>query len=147
MRVLSSLRSLIVVPLVAVGACSGTGPSAAVLPEGARPLAVKAAYAEWYGRTEACAARTGNFSKIRFFEVPGVRTFTSEFGETVALWRKVGDEQYIIVSGEYVDNEMVLRHEMLHALLEREGHPAEYFQTRCALTWETWGASAAVAMH
>jgi hypothetical protein len=27
---------------------------------------------------------------------------------------------------------------MLHALLDREGHPTEYFQTKCGLTWDSW---------
>jgi hypothetical protein len=34
----------------------------------------------------------------------------------------------------------VVRHEMLHALLGRQGHPSEYFVTRCGLTWASWGS-------
>lgn len=32
----------------------------------------------------------------------------------------------------------VVRHEMLHALLDRGDHPPEYFVSRCGLTWESW---------
>jgi hypothetical protein len=31
-----------------------------------------------------------------------------------------------------VDNAAIVRHEMLHDLLGRGDHPAEYFQRRCA---------------
>ena len=48
------------------------------------------------------------------------------------------DEVRIAVAEGYVAHELVVRHEMLHALLDREGHPPLYFQQRCALTWETW---------
>ncbi|MDX2014412.1 MAG: hypothetical protein SFW67_29705 [Myxococcaceae bacterium] len=142
MKPFATLRALTLIPLIGLGACSGTEPTTALLPQGALAIAAPASYTEWYSRTESCAATQGDFAKLRFFVVPGVRTFQSEFGETVALWRKVGDEQFIIVSGEYSNDEMVVRHEMLHALLQREGHPAEFFVNRCRLTWDTWGQSA-----
>ncbi len=142
MRPFQTLRALVLIPLIGLGACSGTEPTAALLPAGAQAIAAPAAYADWYGRTESCSGEAGDYASVRFFVVPGVKSFQSEFGETVALWRKVGREQFIIVSGDYLENEMVVRHEMLHALLQREGHPAEYFVTRCRLTWDTWGTSA-----
>jgi len=145
MYVPSTVRALSLIPMLVLGACSGTEPSAALLPVGAQQIAAPAVYAEWYGRTESCSGAAGDFSKVKFFVVPNARSFQSEFGETVALWRKVGAEQYIIVSGEYQQHEMVLRHEMLHALLVREGHPAEYFVARCRLTWETWGTATLAA--
>jgi hypothetical protein len=27
---------------------------------------------------------------------------------------------------------------MLHALLDQGGHPPEYFEVRCQLTWDGW---------
>jgi hypothetical protein len=35
-------------------------------------------------------------------------------------------------------NEMVVRHEMLHDLLDRAGHPDPPFGNPCPLTWATW---------
>lgn len=145
MRLTPTLRAIALIPLIGLGACSGTEPTAALLPDGAVSISAPVAYADWYGRTEACSGQGGDFSKVRFFVVPNAKSFQTEFGETVALWRKVGDEQFIIVSGEYQNHEMVLRHEMLHALLEREGHPMEYFVSRCRLTWDTWSTAAYAA--
>ncbi len=33
---------------------------------------------------------------------------------------------------------MVVRHEMLHELLQRGGHPTPPFGSGCPLTWATW---------
>jgi hypothetical protein len=33
---------------------------------------------------------------------------------------------------------MVVRHEMLHELMRRSGHPNPPFGHGCPLTWETW---------
>lgn len=35
-------------------------------------------------------------------------------------------------------NEMVVRHEMLHDLIGRPGHPDPPFGSPCPLTWATW---------
>jgi hypothetical protein len=35
-------------------------------------------------------------------------------------------------------DEMVVRHEMLHDLLGRPGHPDPPFGVGCPLTWESW---------
>jgi hypothetical protein len=36
---------------------------------------------------------------------------------------------------------MVVRHEMLHDLMRRSGHPDPPFGNGCPLTWETWLSS------
>jgi hypothetical protein len=40
-------------------------------------------------------------------------------------------------------DEMVVRHEMLHDLIGRPGHPAPPFGVGCPLTWATWNSGAA----
>jgi hypothetical protein len=40
-------------------------------------------------------------------------------------------------------DEMVVRHEMLHDLLSRPGHPDPPFGKGCPLTWNTWHGGAA----
>jgi hypothetical protein len=40
-------------------------------------------------------------------------------------------------------DEMVVRHEMLHDLLGRPGHPDPPFGSGCPLTWATWNGGAA----
>lgn len=131
------------VPALAIwlvaASCTGLEPSA--LPDGAVPMAAPAEYSEWYARTEACAELRGALEGIEWYVVPDVATFETDIGEKVGLWERVGDVSRITIAGYYVENEMVVRHEMLHDLLERTGHPTEYFVNRCHLTWESWDAA------
>lgn len=117
-----------------------TEPSSA-LPEGAQEFAPPATYQAWWASTEGCAEIRGNVNRIKWYVVPGVSTFPTEGGEKVGIRIKTGSDVRIVIAGNYVEHEMVVRHEMLHALLNKPGHPAEYFQDRCHLTWETWAAS------
>ena len=118
-------------------AACGTDPSP--LPPGATPMTVHPEYATWWQSTESCSGLKGNFASVEWFEVAGTSTFQSEAGPVVGLWTKSSGQNRITIAGDYVDNELVVRHEMLHALLSKEGHPVEYFVTRCGLTWASWG--------
>jgi hypothetical protein len=117
-----------------------TEPTSA-LPEGAQAFVPPAEYQAWWVSTEGCSAIQGNIGRIKWYVVPGVSTFPTSEGEKVGIRIKSGDDIRIVIAGNYVEHEMVVRHEMLHALLNRAGHPPEYFQDRCHLTWETWAAS------
>ena len=57
------------------------------------------------------------------------------------MWARRGDPEVIIIAGNYVNHEMVVRHEMLHSLIGERGHPTEFFEQRCQLTWETWNSA------
>ncbi len=120
--------------------CTGLEPSGP--PAGAVVLTPPPEYAVWYARTEACAQLQGGAHEIEWYVVPDVATFETSIGEKVGLWEKVGHLSRITIAGDYVGNEMVVRHEMLHDLLERTGHPPEYFVNRCHLTWDSWDAGA-----
>lgn len=140
MRPASIPRRLLPVLAVWLGAasCAGLEPSAP--PEGAVLMTAPAEYATWYAKTEACAEMRGALGGIEWYVVPDVATFETSIGEKVGLWERVGNVSRITIAGDYVGNEMVVRHEMLHDLLERTGHPPEYFVTRCHLTWDSWNA-------
>lgn len=129
-----------VVVLAAVLFATACGTEPSPLPPGATSMAVHPEYATWWQSTEACSGLKGNFASIEWFQVPNTSTFESEAGLVVGLWEKSSGQNRITIAGDYVDNELVVRHEMLHALLGRQGHPTEYFVTRCSLTWASWGA-------
>ncbi len=105
---------------------------------GATEVAFPAIYKEWHLKTEVCSGLTGEFSTIKFYVVPGVETFSTKDGAKVGEWTTDGSSNRIIIAGNYQNFEMVVRHEMLHALLGKEGHPPEYFVDKCHLTWESW---------
>jgi hypothetical protein len=131
------LTPMVITAMLVLAACEMLAPMSD-FPATAVPMAPPAAYATWWQRTEGCAQRTGSFTRIRWYVVPGVMTFPTREGPKVGLWSRIGSEVRIAVAQGYLDNELVVRHEMLHALLDREGHPSLYFEQRCHLTWETW---------
>jgi hypothetical protein len=126
---------------VAVSACASLAPSDALLPVGAVRLDTPAVYHDWSQKTQSCSGLAADLSTVQFYIVPGVETFPTEDGQKVGLWMKDGGSNRIVIAGNYANHEMVVRHEMLHALLQRQGHPADYFVERCHLTWDSWNSA------
>ena len=132
------MLAMAMVLLVSIGDAGAPGPISP-LPINAVPFTPPAAYRLWWARTEACSARRGDLSAIEWFVVPQVSTFGTTEGAKVARWSHGEGGARVVIAGAFVNDEMVVRHEMLHALLDQGGHPAEYFVGRCHLTWQSWG--------
>ncbi|HEU4682658.1 MAG TPA: hypothetical protein VFS51_12970 [Gemmatimonadales bacterium] len=107
-------------------------------PYGDEPLDPPPIYREWWAKTEACSGRTGNFDRVRWSVVEG-RSFSCSSGECAGHWRT---DHHIFLASDWVMDEMVVRHEMLHDLLDRPGHPDPPFGIGCPLTWESWNGGA-----
>ncbi len=133
----ATLRALALLGTVAILSCEMLGP-AAPLPDGAVPYEAPPVYQTWWSRTEACAGLAGALQEVRWYTVPNSRVFPTAAGPEVGRWSRGGNGIEIVIAGAYLDDEMVVRHEMLHALLDQSGHPAEYFVDRCHLTWDSW---------
>jgi hypothetical protein len=88
------------------------------------------AYADWWRATEACAGIDADMSRVTWFVVPGRTSFMYGTGQYDGYWWN--GVHWILLAGDKVDNAAIVRHEMLHDLLGRGDHPAEYFQRRCA---------------
>jgi len=108
-------------------------------PEGDVPLDPPAIYREWFAKTEACSGRTGNFDRLRWSVIEGY-SFPCSSGQCAGHWRT---NHHIFLAGDWVMDEMVVRHEMLHDLLERTGHPDPPFGVGCPLTWASWNGGGA----
>jgi hypothetical protein len=122
-----------------LAACEAAlGPADPLPPSAQLVAAPPETYREWWAKTEACSGRSGDFNRIQWYVVPDAQTFNTDAGEKVGLWTHSNAGVRIIIAGDYAASELVVRHEMLHALLDREGHPQEYFHDRCGLTWDTW---------
>ena len=120
-----------------LAACEMLGPPTA-LPANAQLVLPPVEYQTWWSETEACSGLSGNLDAVEWYIVPDAATFETDGGRKVGLWSHSSQGVRIILAGNYADNELVVRHEMLHALLDRVGHPSEYFESRCQLTWATW---------
>jgi hypothetical protein len=108
-------------------------------PVGDVPLQPPAVYQEWWAKTEACSGRTGNFNRVSWSMIEGY-SFPCSSGECAGHWRT---NHHIFLAGDWVMDEMVVRHEMLHDLIGHPGHPDPPFGVGCPLTWATWNGGAA----
>lgn len=98
------------------------------------PMSPPAVYREWWAKTEACSGLRGDFDRVKWSVVPG-HSFHCSSGRCAGHWEP---DHEVFLAQEWVMNEMVVRHEMLHDLLDRAGHPDPPFGDPCPLTWATW---------
>jgi hypothetical protein len=103
-------------------------------PEGDQPLDPPPVYREWWAKTEVCSGKTGNFDRLRWSVVEGY-SFPCASGQCAGHW---SSNHHIFLAGQWSMNEMVVRHEMLHDLIGKPGHPDPPFGDGCPLTWATW---------
>lgn len=103
-------------------------------PSGDAPMQAPAQYRLWFAKTEACSGLKGDFDRIKWYSVTG-DSFDCPGGQCVGRWNS---DHRIYISSAYAENEMVVRHEMLHDLIGHPGHPEPPFGDPCPLTWESW---------
>ena len=127
--------------VMGVGLWLGAG--CAFEPEGAERFQPPEEYREWFTKTESCSKRSGNFDRIEWYVVPG-RDFPCSSGRCVGHWR---DDHVIYIAAQHLQEEMVVRHEMLHDLLGIAGHPDPPFGASCHLTWTSWGTDGLRLKH
>jgi hypothetical protein len=131
-RALITRSSAVVAATLAIGGACRELPLAPVppeLPAGAESLTPLATYADWWRETEQCAGLQGDLSRVTWFVVPNRTSFVYGDGQYDGYWWN--GVHWILLAGEKVENGLIVRHEMLHELLGRGDHPAEYFQRRC----------------
>jgi hypothetical protein len=101
---------------------------------GEQPMTAPDVYRVWWDKTEACSGLSGDFDRVEWLVVPG-HGFTCSSGQCAGHWES---DHRIFIAQDWAQNEMVVRHEMLHDLLGRPGHPNPPFGHGCPLTWDTW---------
>jgi hypothetical protein len=104
-------------------------------PTGEQAMMAPDVYRTWWNKTQTCSGLSGDFDRVEWLVVPG-DGFTCSSGKCAGHWES---DHRIFIAGDWVNNEMVVRHEMLHDLLGRPGHPNPPFGKGCPLTWDTWG--------
>lgn len=101
------------------------------LPSDAEPFTPPLVFERWWAMTKSCSGLSGDLDAVRWYVVPsGTRLSGSDGRPVDAYWQSSGNR---IVLKE--DNQLygdLVRHEMLHALLRRTGHPRDAFVGRCA---------------
>jgi hypothetical protein len=113
----------------AVSSCSSaeiSGPPP--LPTGAQTLAVRAQYRTWWDDTQQCSGMRASLSRIAWFVVPDENFIYRGKAFDGYWWANV---HWVVLASPFVDDPGIVRHEMLHDLLNRGDHPKEYFQQKC----------------
>ena len=98
-------------------------------PDGARRYQPSIRYKGWWQAVEACSGRTGLLGAIRWYTAGDETIPYTIDGVNGIAYR--GDVPVIVIAARHVNDGAVVRHEMLHVLLDRDGHPGEYFVQRC----------------
>jgi hypothetical protein len=109
-------------------------PACGFEPAGSQSWEPPAIYREWWAATEACSGLSGDFDRVEWMVVPG-ESFECGSGQCVGHW---DPDHKIFLADQWKEHEMVVRHEMLHDLMRRSGHPNPPFGHGCPLTWDTW---------
>ena len=130
---LTARRWFVGAALIGAGSsCSSTeisGPP--TLPTGAETLPVREQYHAWWGDTEQCSGLQANFERIAWFMVPDAN-FIYRGKAFDGYWWGGAGVHWVVLASPFVDDPGIVRHEMLHDLLNRGDHPKEYFQQKCA---------------
>ena len=121
------LLTICVAGLPLAAACkepTGTIP----FPDDAVEVAPSAPYARWWKMTQSCAQHAGPMGMVHFYVVPRI---SIDDGDTryAGYWYRDGNR--IVLAEPYAMDGAVVRHEMLHALLQRGDHRRADFVDRC----------------
>lgn len=122
---------LLTIVMLLCGCTTATEPA-----EPSAPISALPDYRQWFEETKACSGLKGSFDDLNFHVVSGDR-FTCASGQCVGMWVA---PNHIYIAQPYLRHEMVVRHEMLHALIGQPGHPDPPFAKGCNLTWDSWKA-------
>lgn len=128
-------RRLFLLLLVCVAAPVFVACSDAVapaLPPDAEVFSPPPVYSTWWKMTEACSALTGSLGAVTWYQTTQV-VHDTHTGDVIAGYWVSGSNRIVLTSSVMMDGGIV-RHEMLHALLQRGGHPRGQFLGNCAGT-------------
>ena len=99
-------------------------------PGEAQPFSPPAVYATWWEMTKSCAGLSLPFEDIKWFVIPESNHFIFSGDAVGGAWFR-GRKSIVLVSEGVLEGQLV-RHEMLHALLQDGGHPRAEFLNLCA---------------
>jgi hypothetical protein len=134
---------LLIVPVVgtilSLAACDKlVGLVDPMFPSDAQQFSPPAVYSTWWNMTQACSGFTGSLGAVTWYKTTQpLRDFRT--GERAAgYWNSLGN-RIVLTNAIVLDGESV-RHEMLHALLKKGGHPRNQFLGKCEGTVECQGS-------
>jgi len=126
----TGISILAAVAIAAIGACTVDGPTSPDFPIGAvnyKPLPV---YSRWWSQVEACSGLRGDFNHVLYYKIPGATGFNFRTLRNVpAMWM---EDDRIVVAENSVRSGQIVRHQMLHSLMQQGHHKRDAYLQACA---------------
>lgn len=123
---------------VMIGCAAITNPDS--IPPHGRLLAVPALFAVMWQETEACSGITADMNRVTWFSAPTLEV-DGQKAAGYTNWRahyiSLADPLVVLVEQGDTIAAKIVRHEMLHDLIQQSGHPAE-FGSLCASVVANW---------
>jgi hypothetical protein len=113
-----------------VAACGGSVD--APLPSDAEQFVPPAVYATWWNMTRACSGLTGSLEAVTWYKT-STPQYDPRTGERV-IGRWTAGSNSITMAADAILRGGAVRHEMLHALMAKAGHPRSEFLDNCGGT-------------
>ena len=102
------------------------------LPADAAVFSPPPVYTTWWQMTQTCSGLSGSLSAVTWYKTDEV-VHDTHSGDVIAGFWVPGSNQIVLNSNVMLDGSIV-RHEMLHALRQKGGHPRDQFLGKCGGT-------------
>jgi hypothetical protein len=120
----------VLVPLVLIGLATECRHSLTPPPfPDAVPITAKSSYALWWNVVENCSGIHGELTRVRWSMVSRPYLLKRGTDLVYGLWSP--RENSITLAQGYLVEGHLVRHEMLHSLLQSGDHDPQYFRVRC----------------
>lgn len=114
--------------ILALTVCeSSTAPP---LPADAEEFAPPPVYSTWWVMTQSCSGLSGSLAAVTWYRTEEV-VYDTHSGDVIAGYWVPGSNRVVLNANVMMDGQTV-RHEMLHALRQKGGHPRDQFLGKCA---------------
>jgi hypothetical protein len=102
------------------------------LPSDAEQFSPPAVYSQWWNMTQACSEKSGSLSSVSWYKTDEALHDPRNGEELSGYWSSASNR--IVLKSTAMLDGSVVRHEMLHALLQAGSHPRTEFLGKCAGT-------------
>ena len=121
----------VVAAIIGLAACGGVV-DPPPLPSDAEEFSPPVVYSTWSNMTQACSGLTGSLGAVTWYKTSEV-LHDARTGDVVLGYWYSADNTIVLTTASVHDGGTV-RHEMLHSLLGKSGHPRDQFLGKCAGT-------------